>query len=319
VARVPDLRVAVVLNPRSDARARLRGAALAALRERTNVVAELETRGGEGDLERASELLERVEPDVLVSAGGDGTARLLLRALHGTKHAGRTALGFLPLGTGNNAARSLGLRALRDGRAAIARAAAAIASGRRREIDVGLANGTPFLGSLALGMDADVLALRNRLHRRLEPRGVDGGYALYFGSFAASLLLGGHGGRARLSLDGVHETIALFNLAIVNAPVYAGPMRFDGPNDCADGMLDVHALGSGREYLAEYPQAWLRYLRVRRGERAAPSPLLRRAREIRVELERPLPAQADGEELAPEASYHVRVLPRALRVCLPDS
>jgi diacylglycerol kinase family enzyme len=305
------------VNPRAVGRARLRSDALASLRERAHVVAELDTEGGDADLARVTELLAATEPDVLVSAGGDGTAALVLRALCETKHLERTALGFLPLGTGNNAARSLGLRSLRDGAHARALAVGAIVSGPRREVDVGSADGRPFLGSLALGMDADVLALRNRIHRRLEPRGIDGGYSLYLGSFAASLLRGAHGGRARLWLDGVHETLSLYNLAIVNAPIYAGPFRFDGANDCADGWLDVHALASGREYVAEYPRAWLRHLRVQSGRRAAPSPLLRRAREIRVEFEQPVSAQADGEELAPAASYRVRVLPRALRVCVP--
>ena len=104
---------------------------------------------------------------------------------------------------------------------------------------------------------------------------------------------------------------------MVNAPVYAGPLRFDGENDCADGLLDVHAVASGWEYLAEYPQAWLRYLRVRRGTKAPPSPVLRRAREIHAEFERPVPAQADGEEIPAASSFRIRVLPRALRVCVP--
>ena len=89
---------------------------------------------------------------------------------------------------------------------------------------------------------------------------------------------------------------------MVNAPIYAGPFRFDGANDCADGLLDVHAVTSAGEYLSEYPSAWLRYLRVQGGARAAPSPLLRRAREIRVEFERPVAAQADGEELGAATS-----------------
>jgi len=313
-----ELRVAVILNPRAPARARLRSAALAGLRDRAHVVAQLDTAGGEGDLARAAELVVSREPDVLVAAGGDGTAGLALRALVETKRLERTALGILPLGTGNNAARSLGLAALRDGPDALALALDAIVSGPRRAIDFGLFGERPFLGSLALGMDADVLALRNRWNRRLEPRGIDGGYALYLGSFTASLLGGGHGGRARIWLDGVRETAVLYNLAILNAPVYAGPMRFDGVNDCTDGMLDVHALASSREYLAEYPRAWLRHLAVRSGRRARPSPLLRRAREIRVDFERPVPVQCDGEELPAAASFRVQVVPCALRVCLPD-
>jgi diacylglycerol kinase family enzyme len=315
---VSDVRAAVVVNPRSRARAKRRSGALAALRERVQVVAELATRGDAGDAERAAALVAESAPEVLVAAGGDGTAALALRALLDTKSAESCSLAFLPLGTGNNAARSFGLRALGDGEAALALALGAIASGPRRAIDVGLVANRAFIGSVAIGMDADVLALRNRVHRRLGPRGVEGGWSLYLAGFSASLLRGAHGGTARLTLDGVRETCTLYNLAVVNAPIYAGPFRFDGANDCADGLLDVHAVASAGEYLAEYPSAWLRHLRVQGGLAARPSPLLRRAREICVEFERPVPAQADGEELGSAATFEIRVLPQAVRICLPD-
>ena len=308
-----------MVNPRARGRARLTARALERLRACVRVVAELETRGDAGDGPRVAELVASLAPDVLVAAGGDGTAALAVRALLEAKDAERGALAFLPLGTGNNAARSFGLRPLAGGEAALALAVAAIASGRRRVIDVGLVGGRAFLGSVAIGMDADVLALRNRMHRRLGPRGVEGGYGLYLAGFAGSLLAGAHGGKARLVLDGVRETCTLYNLAVVNAPIYAGPFRFDGPNDCADGLLDVHAVASAGEYLAEYPSAWLRHLRVQGGSGARPSALLRRAREIRVEFDRPVPAQADGEELGAAASYHIRVAPGALRICSPDA
>jgi len=289
--------------------------ALARLRESTHVVAEFDTRGDDSDVGRIVDLLTETEPGVLVAAGGDGTASLALRALLEAKHGEQTALGFLPIGTGNNAARSFGLRALRDRGGALERVVAAITQGPRHAVDVGLLDGRPFLGSVAIGMDADVLALRNRIQRRFGGR--SGGYGLYLGGALASLLRGAHGGQARLSLDGVSETRVIYNLAVVNAPVYAGPLRFDGENDCADGLLDVHAVASEWEYLAEYPSACLRYLRVRSGGKARPSSLLRRAREIHVELERPVAAQADGEEIGASACFHFGVLPRALRICVP--
>jgi diacylglycerol kinase family enzyme len=316
---VAQPRIAVVVNPRSRARARLRARTLARLRERLGPLAELETRGDEQDAARIAALIGAEPPEVLVAAGGDGTVALALRALLEAKAAERTALAILPLGTGNNAARSFGLRALGDGEAALALALEAIASGPRRRVDVGLVAGRPFLGAVAIGMDADVLALRNRVHRRIAPRGVEGGWGLYLAGFAANLFAGPHGGTARLWLDGVRETCALYNLAVVNAPVYAGPFRFDGENDCADGRLDVHAVASAREYVSEYPRAWLRHLSAGRGGRPKPSPLLRRAREVRVEFERPVAAEADGEEIGAAASFELRALPGALRLCTPAS
>jgi diacylglycerol kinase (ATP) len=290
---------------------------LARLRESARVVAELATSGDPSEGERLARLLSSHEPDVLVAAGGDGTASLALRALLDAKCAERTALAILPLGTGNNAARSFGLRALRDGADAVALAVGAITGGARRFVDLGCIDGRPFLGSVSIGMDADVLALRNRLHQRLAGVGLDAGYALYLGASLGSLL-SEHGAPARLTLDGEMERLALFGLCVVNAPVYAGPIRFDAANDCADGRLDVLALRSGREYVAEYASGWLRYLRAGSGAVVRPSARLRRAREIRVDFERPVAAQADGEPLGAAASYRIAVLPGAVRLCLPD-
>jgi diacylglycerol kinase family enzyme len=166
-------------------------------------------------------------------------------------------------------------------------------------------------------MDADVLALRNRLRPRLEPVGLGVGYGLYLAASLASLA-GAHGGAARLQLDGVTQRIEVFGLTVVNAPVYAGPIRFDGANDCADGLLDVLALESGGAYVAEYARGWLRYLRVRRGAKVAPSSRLQRARQIHVEFEQPVAAEADGEALGAASAYRIDVLPGALRLCLPD-
>jgi len=314
------LRVAVVVNPRSSAPRRLGAGALAALRERSEVVGELATQGDASDGARLAQLLASAAPDVLVAAGGDGTVGLALRALLETRGAERPALGFLPLGTGNNAARSFGLRALRGApSAALDLALAALVCGPRRAVDVGLAGGRPFLGSFTLGMDADVLALRNRLVRRLGRSRLARGYGLYAFSILVNLMRGARGTPARLWLDGERELRPLHNLAVINAPIYAGPLRLDGANDCADGLLDVHATASAAQYLLEIPSAWRRHLRVQRGVNAAASSLLRRAREVRVELDRPVAAQADGEEIGAAASFRVVVRPRAVRVCTPPS
>src|SRR5262245_5331448 len=309
----PGPRVLLVANLRSSAPAGLRAAAVAALHERAEVAAELAIQGERGDGERIAELLAAHEPDVLVAAGGDGTIGLALQALVAKGDVERTALGLLPLGTGNNAARSFGLAALRDGPAAVARAVAAIATGARRRVDLGVVDGRPFLGSVAFGMDADVLALRNRLRARGGQLGA--GYGLYLGASLASLLRP-HGAAARLALDGVARRLHLFELCVLNAPVYAGPIRFDGPNDAADGWLDVLVLGAGREYAREYAAGWVRYLRARRGRAVTPSPRLARARTIEVEFETPVAAQLDGEWLGAARSYRVEVRPAALRVCV---
>ncbi len=87
--------------------------------------------------------------------GGDGTISLALPALLER----RLPLGVLPLGTANDFARSIGV-------ADIESACHAIAQGHVRNVDLGLANGRPFLNVLAVGLPAqaarDLTAERKR-------------------------------------------------------------------------------------------------------------------------------------------------------------
>jgi diacylglycerol kinase (ATP) len=312
-----DPRVLLVRNPRTcGARETVARLALEALRHATRVEAEIETRGDGGDGRRLAEAIAGARPAVVVAAGGDGTVGLVTAGLVASADAEtQPALGILPLGTGNNAARSFGLRSLRRARDCEL-AVGAIAAGVRRAIDVGTADDRPFLGSFALGLDAEILRLRNRLQGRLGRPG-GGGYGLYLLAFAARFAASPPRFRADLRLDGVATTRRLCNLVVTNAPVYAGPLRFDARADGADGRLDLHPMPGARAYLSEYPRAWVRYLRVQRDMPCAASPLLRRAREIDVALERPVPALLDGEELAPVSAARLRVLVRAIRLCMP--
>jgi diacylglycerol kinase family enzyme len=283
------------------------------------IMARLDTAGDGGDRERIAALIEGTTPDVVVAAGGDGTVNEALNAIRQARVEHRPALAILALGTGNNAARSLGLESFRrDVDVAVDLAAAAILRGSRRRIDAGEANGRLFLGSFALGMDADILALRNRLSRRVSLPGQWGGYALYLAACALSFGVK-HGGEARLALDEAAAEMRLFNVAVLNLPLYAGEFRFDADNDADDGQLDVHAVASASEYLREYPIAWRRHLRHARGEAVQPSSRLRRAAEITIELDRAVPAQVDGEELAPARRFHVRAVPAAVELCIPPS
>ena len=102
---------------------------------------EVELVDGEDLAGRACEAVEAGAALVIVG-GGDGSISAAAGALAGTE----TALGLLPLGTLNHLARDLGIPAKLD------EAAAVIAAGQRRPIDVAEVNGRVFVNNAAIGL-----------------------------------------------------------------------------------------------------------------------------------------------------------------------
>jgi len=82
--------------------------------------------------------------DVVLAVGGDGTANEVAKGLLHTE----TALGLVPVGSGNGLARTLGIPLQPK------RAVRALAGGLVLPMDVGLLNGQPFLNVAGAGLDA---------------------------------------------------------------------------------------------------------------------------------------------------------------------
>jgi YegS/Rv2252/BmrU family lipid kinase len=81
--------------------------------------------------------------DVVVAVGGDGTICEVLQGLHA---AGRAALGIIPVGTGNDAARTLGIP-LR-----LEEAVRALRAGQRRRVDLMRAGDRVVLNAIGIGL-----------------------------------------------------------------------------------------------------------------------------------------------------------------------
>jgi len=129
---------------------------VAAALQAAGIDADLELIGGGQSEVRCRALAERGDPLVIVG-GGDGTISAAAAALAGTE----TRLGILPLGTLNHFARDLGLPLDVD------EAAAAIASGTERQVDVGEMNGRIFINNSAIGLYPLMIVDRDAQRRRL--------------------------------------------------------------------------------------------------------------------------------------------------------
>ena len=154
-ARLPPVRVALILNRDAGggAASGQRDAALEALRA-AGVEAEA-VRVRPDEFTRTAREAARSH-DAVVAAGGDGTVSSVAAGLVG----GDTPLGVLPLGTLNHFAKDLGVPL------DLEEAAAVIAAGNVRRVDVGEVNGRTFVNNSSIGAYPLAVTLRERLQEQ---------------------------------------------------------------------------------------------------------------------------------------------------------
>lgn len=250
------------------------------------------TKPGEAT-EIARELVHERVP-VIAAAGGDGTLNEVAQALVGTN----TALGIIPMGSGNDFLRSLARSVI------FSEALRRLAQGKPNPVDVGEANGRFYLNSLGMGIDGQIAEdfirwkfLRGEL-----------GYlwaALYEVARFRPFHLGIRSDVGSWEFRGLM-------ISVMNGSHTAGGFHLAPGASLTDGALNLIAI---RHYprLARLPIL----LKVRQGKhlgmKGVRSALVRWAE---VQTDRPLRVYVDGELLPRTAELSLRVHPRSLLVVL---
>jgi diacylglycerol kinase (ATP) len=235
--------------------------------------------------------------DGVIVGGGDGTINLALKPI---LEAG-LPLGVLPLGTANDFARTLGIPA--DPSEALG----VIAAGATRLIDVGWANGRPFLNAAGIGLGAR--AARRATGQRKRIWGPLSYPAAVFASVRRQRPF-----RVRLrSLTGSREFTSI-HITLGNGVFYGGGARVDEQSAIDDGCLDL---------VSVRPQSLLRLLAValavRRGaSRDHDQVDVAQGSLFDVTTSPSVGVTLDGE-LALTTPVTFRVAPRALRVFVPGA
>eukprot|EP00760_Papus_ankaliazontas_P002084 PhM_4_TR10832/c0_g1_i1/m.9503/K00901/dgkA, DGK; diacylglycerol kinase (ATP) len=212
------------------------------------------------------DILKKFSSDCrLLIAGGDGTVRWVLQTIDELRLSPAPALGILPLGTGNDLARTLGWgagcsAANVDSDDYLLSHLAQIAVGRSTRMDrwsVQLSDGTRHMmvNYFSLGIDAQI-ALKFHTARNANPAqftthtGNIARYAMY--GFEGSLEGVPLGERYRLIVDGKEVTVSpnWKGIVVCNVPCYHGGNDFWGEatgddftsKRIDDGKLEVMAL-----------------------------------------------------------------------------
>ena len=265
--------------------------------------------------------------DTVLAVGGDGIVHETANGLMRIEAQARPALGVIPVGSGNDYARTLGMREIsRD------RDLAAILSCKAKPLDVGRIEYTPadtdevtqgsvgrargarteyFVQTLSFGMDAAIALGTYRLRASTGLTGTP----LYLASgFSAA------GRRYRdypvmASIDGAPaERMRTIAFAVQIGPTYGSGFRICPDADPADGMLDICYIAG------PMPRAHaLALLLAAKGghHRSDKAVHTRRIRSATFTFEDGgYPIQADGE-LIRATRVSVGILPGVLRVLVP--
>jgi diacylglycerol kinase (ATP) len=183
------------------------------------------------DFSEARAMAERAVADgvdVLAVMGGDGMTHLGVNTCAAAHLAGdgRTTLGIIPAGTGNDLCRGLGLDPVDP-----VAAAAVVAAGHSRSMDLTRVGDRFVGGVLATGFDAMV---NRRANGMAWPRGSSRYTLATLAELRVFSPL-----RYRLTLDGEVRDQQAMLVAIGNTCSYGGGMRICPRADPFDGWLDV--------------------------------------------------------------------------------
>ncbi len=290
------MRIIVLFNPaakRGKARHLLRRA-LDVFRQQHVDFEVRESRSAEHLLELAG-VATTQNPDVIVSAGGDGTHHYVI---NGVFKSG-IPVGLLPLGTGNDIAKGVGLPL------EAASAAAALLNGRVREIDLARVGAAVYACIAGVGFDSIVTRYANEHARWLN------GPLAYTWSLLRCLVEY-HPQPLQIIADGRTLSEDVIFAVVGNNVSYGGGIRLTPRAKLDDGLLDVCVVPylSRLELLRWVPRAY-------RGEHLHhPRIKYLQARKISLCSASRLELFADGEFLQ-ELPAAIEVMPRALRVIAP--
>jgi diacylglycerol kinase (ATP) len=232
--------------------------------------------------------------DVLVVVGGDGLVHLAVQAVAGTD----VALGIVPAGTGNDAARFLGIP-----RGDPQLAADVVVASHVRTVDLGRAGDTYFVNVLSTGFDAVVSERAQRMRR---PQGQLRYAVATFGELRVFRPL-----PYTLDFDGRSIERDAMLVAVGNGPSFGGGLRITEGAEVDDGFLDIVVINamSKAELVRTYPRLY-RGTHVRH-----PAYEHHRVRSVTVGSPGVV-AYADGERVGP-LPLTARCEPGALRVLAP--
>lgn len=257
--------------------------------------------------------------DTVIALGGDGIIHEVVNGLMAIDQRDRPTLGIIPMGTGNDFARSIG-ETFNDPEASLRQ----LLNDAVRTIDLGLVTsdlcptgplpgtlGTYFMETLSFGMDAAIAI--DTTKRRAAGTSTEGS-ALFMTSTLKIALAGAAGYPCHVTIDGDTLDLRSVMFAIQNGPTYGGGFHICPDASLTDGLLDI----CYNTYRPNLPHLMALLVLARFGKHVRSKAVrLLQCRTVTIDFGQATPpCQVDGEELK-GSRFEVRVAPQALNVIFP--
>lgn len=239
--------------------------------------------------------------DTVVVIGGDGTVHEVVNGLMRLPREKRPALALVPVGSGNDYARTLHMsRATDEAYGQLMRAVKVSA-------ELGCCNGRYFAETLSFGLDAAIALDTVERRKRTGTTGL----RLYAASCLDQLLHNKVPYDYRLNVDGGPcEEGRMYLFAVQVGPSYGSGFVISPQARIDDGMLD---LCIAHPPLSTAKAAWI-FLRAKNGHHEHFRQIdVRQCVSLTLEFGRALPVQIDGERIVADR-YDIQVAPDALDV-----
>lgn len=241
------------------------------------------------------------EYDTVIALGGDGVIHEAANGLMRIPADKRPAFGIIPVGSGNDYARTLGVS--ED----VITACKQLLNSKKILVDVGLCNGQHFLETVSFGLDA-AIAL-DTVERRKHTKKT--GNALYLEAGLNQLVFHRDMHDYTVAFDEespVQGQSLIFALQL--GPTYGGGFRVCPQADPTDGLFDV--------CIAHPPLGLVRatkvFLSAKDGKHVGHKSIeMRQCSRAQVHFRHAVPAQMDGEDCT-GTDFDVTLLPQALTV-----
>ena len=237
----------------------------------------------------------------VLALGGDGVVHEVANGLMQLDEGDRPRFGVIPVGSGNDYARTLGMSER------VSEALVQLHDAREAPMDIGCCNGEFFVETLSFGLDAAIALDTVERRKRTGEQGT----ILYLKSGLGQLLhhLDAYRFDAVLD-DGRRLGDSVHLLTVQIGPTYGGGFRICPEADPADGLFDVCYASAPMSV----PEATFKFLRAKDAHHTKFKNIhFERTASLELSFDRRPPCQIDGEPHIAD-SYSIAVNPSALRV-----